>query len=143
VDDLATLTAASRRITLDDVDYQVPRLTPRMAGRLQAWVKEQIPNPRTEAREHMQGQSDVVAMHIWDLAVEEARDWPPSLDSPEANALLMSPEGQAVFLLTIFGPSIAGFDLARAERIADRITLEDFNRLLQLVSPGEPSDPKG
>lgn len=140
--DYAHATGAPRTISLDGVDYKVPRLRPRDLGAMQQFVKERVPNPKVEARRLMEGLPDAVAIHIWDQAVEEARDWPPPLGSPQATAILMSAEGQAMFLHLLLSRTTADFTEEKARELAERISVGDMERLIDLSRPGEPGDPK-
>jgi hypothetical protein len=142
-DDYARFTSQPRPIVLDGVQYPVPRLRPSLVGELGAWLKEAVPNPRDEARRHMAGLPDDVAKHVWTLAVEEARHWPPTLFSERGTELLLTTfEGQVRLVHALLRRGVAGFTLDAARDLADRLDQEDFERLFEAALPGEVGDPK-
>jgi hypothetical protein len=140
--DLAEITAAPRTFTYGGDEYVVHKLRPRDLGEISAWLMDRTPNPKAEARKVIEGLTDAVAIHIWDQAVEEARDWPPTLDSPKGQAFLSTPDGQSFLVWVALRRSIPGFDRDRARDLSEKLTGEDFSRLMSLVNPGEPGDPK-
>jgi hypothetical protein len=142
-DDYARATGQPRTIELAGVIYRVSRLRPSIVGELGAWLKEVVPNPREEARGYMVGLSDEVAKHVWTLAVQEARDWPPSLFSERGEELLLTTfEGQARLLYALLRREAADLTLEKARELADRLEEADFDRLLELALPAEVGDPK-
>jgi hypothetical protein len=140
--DIASLTAAPRAFRLDGAEYTVSPLTYADIGEIQAFFKDEVPDPRAEARRHMDGLPDAVAIHIWDRAVEAACDWPPRLGDPRATALLLSPRGMALVLRLALRRGHPGLDAAEYERLAGRMSRSDFDRLLGLAFDLEPADPK-
>lgn len=142
-DNLAVVAASPRGVALGEKVYPVSKLTPRMAGRLQALIMDRIPDPRDKARKIMEGLPEAVQIHIYERACDDARGWPPSLGSPEGLAVMMSPAGMALLVELTVAPNVAGFTAADAEALADRMTMEDFHRLMEVSAPGDPHAPKG
>lgn len=140
--ELAELTAAPRTFPYKGGEYPVPKLRLRDVGEMQAWLMDRVPSPLAQARVHLDGLPEAVAIHVWDVAVAASRSWPPTPDSPEGMARLSLPDGQAFLVWVVLRRAIPGFDLAAAEAIADAMTGEDFGRLMALANPGDPADPK-
>lgn len=142
-DDYARATASPRTISLAGRDYLVGKFTPRDIGDLQAWLKEQIPDPRREAREFMAGMSDEVAKEIWRDAVERAREWPPTIQSTSGFSLLTTThEGNARMIWVTLRRHNLGFTLDRAREVADLVGIEDINRLVTLAGAEGDGSPK-
>lgn len=147
--DLAIATGAERTVLVSGVTYRVPKLTPAILGRINAWLKDQVPNPKDRARERMAGLPDAVALAIWRDAVEEAKDWPPTFGTPKGDAYLMQFDGVTRVLYELLKITTPGFDLAAAELMMNAIGLEGINRIIMLagteirdpVNPGA-DDPK-
>lgn len=140
--ELAEVTAAPRTFTYGGDQYTVQKLRPRDLGEIQAWLMDNSPNPKAEARKYMEGLPPDVQIHIWDQAVEAARHWPPTLDSEAGNNLLMTPDGQAFLTWVALRRSIPGFDRDRARDLSEKMSRGEFETLLSLINPGEPTDPK-
>ena len=140
-EDFARDTGQPKTITLDGCDYKVAKLTPRMLGELTEWLKSKVPNPKKEALEYMKGQSDEVAKHIWTGACAEAIDWPPDITSDLGRShLIFSFDGQVKLLTVLLRKHAADFTEAKASELADRLSIDDFGKLMALALPGEPGD---
>jgi hypothetical protein len=140
--DYARATGAPRTVTLAGRDYRVHKIRPRDLGELEAWFKDVTPDPRVEARKFMEGLPDAVAKHMWDRALEDARGWPPRLDSDAGSDLMSTPEGQARSLWLILRRGLPGMTLDEARDLADAISREDYEEVIALARPGDPGDPK-
>lgn len=142
-DDFARSTASPRTITLAGREYLVGKFSPRDIGDLQAWLKEQIPDPRREAREFMEGLPDAVAIEVWKDAVERSKEWPPTIQSTIGFGLLTtSHEGNARMIWVTLRRHNPGFTLDRAREIADLVGLDDINRLVSYASIDGDGVPK-
>lgn len=142
VDDYARATGQPAPILLDGKEYRVGKLRPVDLGRLQAWLKTKVPNPLELVRPHMDGLPDEVAKHVWTLAYEEFKRWPPQFGDEATIDLLVGAEGQAEFLLVALGRYLPGFTRADAEQLVERIELDDFMAVMALAMPGAVGDPK-
>jgi hypothetical protein len=141
-DDFAAATVAPRTFTFEGVDFKVHKLRPRDIGEIEAWMKDKVPNPKGEALIFMKGQSDAVAMHIWDEACKEAAEWPPQFENDSGQALLLTAEGGARLVWVILRRGTPSLTLDQATEIADHMSVEDLNRLATLAMPGDPDSPK-
>ncbi len=141
--DYAKSTGAARSVTLLGKEYAVSKLRPRDIGTIEAWFKDVTPNPKKEARQHMEGLPDAVAMHIWDEALKEAKDWPPGFDSDAGQKLLLTDEGQARILHICLKRGFADgqFTLEQARDLAEQLDADAIFEVLKLASPGDPDDP--
>jgi hypothetical protein len=140
---LASVVDAARAWTVDGVDYRVSKFRLRDWGELEAWLADQLPDPWTVARKHMEGLPPEVQKHIWDRACAEGEaHWPPSFADPRARRVILGPEGQAFYVYLALRRTTGGMDLARARDVADRMGAGDLERLMALVQPGDPDAPK-
>jgi hypothetical protein len=140
--ELADLTAAPRTFAHAGVEYPVPKLRLRDVGEMQAWLMDHVPSPLAEARRHLDGLPEAVAIHVWDRAAEAARSWPPSPESPEGMARLSQPDGQALLVWIFLRRAIPGLTRDGSDLIAEAMSAADFARLMAAAGPGDPSDPK-
>jgi hypothetical protein len=64
-------------------------------ARLQAWIKEHVPNPLEAIRDHLAKLPPAIATDLAERARREARDWPPEIGTADgATSLLGSENGQ-------------------------------------------------
>lgn len=142
MEDFARITAAPRNFTILGKDYRVGKFTPRGLGDITAFLKDFFPDPRVQARELMEGLPDNVQLHIWNNATENAKSWPPSLNSNEGIGALLSEKGQAVFLWVLLRQHNDGFTLEKANEISANyeMDVDDLTRLMEMASPGEVGD---
>lgn len=131
--DLAIATGAERTVLVSGVTYRVPKLTPAILGRINAWLKDQVPNPKDRARERMAGLPDAVALAIWRDAVEEAKDWPPTFGTPKGDAYLMQFDGVTQILFVLLSVTVPGFTIDQARAIVNAIGAEGVNHILSLA----------
>ncbi len=95
------------------------------------------------ARELCAGLSDAVAIAIWRDLADEAKDWPPSIESREGNRLLlMTYAGNARLLWVALRRHNPGITQETASKLAEHITLEEVAALTRLGFPEETWDPK-
>lgn len=141
-EDYARSTGQPRTVTLDGRQYPVGKLRPADLGRIQAWFKEVVPNPLAEAKRFGEGLNDEVAKHLFTLAWEDAKNWPPQFGSDQATNLLCGPDGQAFFLHLVIGRHLPSFTLEDAQALTQRIDLDEFLAVQRLAAPGETGDPK-
>ncbi len=142
-EDYARATDSTQTVEIDGKSWQVSKLTPRDIGDLQAFLKEQVPNPRLLARDLCAGMGDELAKHIWDSLNEEYRSWPPSLGTAEGNQLILHTfEGNARLLWVVLRRHNRHVDLDRARELAEAVDLDLINRVLAMALPEYASDPK-
>lgn len=128
---LSTQTGSPRPVRIAGREYLVPKFTPRMLGRISAWLETRTPNPKDVARRHIEGLPDGIARHIWDVACREARDWPPSFGNDEGRRLLQSPEGQSQILFVLLSRTVAGFTMEQADALADEMSDDEFSEVMR------------
>lgn len=74
---------------------QFSELTLAALGRLQAWIKQEIPHPIDAVKPHLAGLDPADRQALLDRAYDDARDWPPVLGTAAgAKALLEAEPGQ-------------------------------------------------
>lgn len=142
-DDYAVATGAGRPVHLDGIEYRVGKLSPADLGDLQAWLKEQVPDPRILARDLCRDMPDAVAIRIWQDLHEESKDWPPSpLGGHGYRLLTMNREGAARVLWVLLREHNPGVDLERARAMAARIGYMELGSLFDMGFPEPSFDPK-
>lgn len=141
-DDYSRATGSPLSIEIDGREYRVSKLTPRDVGDIQAWLKSEIPDPRTEARKMLEGLPDAVAIEVWRTAAEEAKAWPPTLGDDRGNNLLMSSTEGVARLIWVTLRKHNGVDLAQARKLADHLDIEQVGTLIKLASPESADVPK-
>lgn len=140
-EDFARAVGSPRTIEIDGKEYLVSKFGPRDIGDLQAWLKDQIPDPRLEAKKLIDGVSDAVAIEIWKTMSEEAKSWPPTIFSDEGINLIMSSTEGVARLLWVTLRRENRIDLARARDLVDDVGLDQIGKLIELASP-ETEAPK-
>lgn len=142
-EDHARATAAPGYVIIGDVTYRSSKFGPRDLGDLQAWLKSQVPDPRSMARELCAGLSDAVALQIWTDLSEEAKDWPPSLTSDMGNNLLLfTHEGAAQVIWVCLRRFNASITLDEARKMALTVSNEELAALLNAGFPEPTFSPK-
>jgi len=147
--DLAIATGAERTVLVSGVTYRVPKFTPSIVGRINAWLKDEVPNPKDRARERMAGLSDAVALAIWRDAVEEAQGWPYAFGTPQGDKYLMQYDGATRILYELLSVTTPGFTVEAARTMMNAIGMEGVNHIISLagvevrepIRPGD-DDPK-
>lgn len=144
-DDYALATGAPVTVTAAGRQWVVHTLRPRDFGEIEAWLKSVIPDPRIEAAKLLKAQDlpEAVAKHVYDRAVEEAREnWPPTLDSPAAQIQLGTPEGEARILFQVLRRGQPALTLEQAGQLAEQFSPAELQAIFAAASPGDPGDPK-
>lgn len=145
-DDLVAVMNPERIFTFQGRDYRTRKFGPREVAQLHAWMRDKSPDPRLQATRYIkelpEWSSASLQQSIWDEAVERAKQWPPTLATTEGTLLILSEEGQAEFVYIALHRTIPGFSRDDAARMVEQFDMNDFERLQQIVSPGEPGDPK-
>lgn len=142
-DDFAVAAASPRPIRIGGAEYLVGKFTPRDLGDLQAWLKEQVPDPRLKARELCRDLPDAVALQVWKDLREDALDWPPSFNSREGSWLLTTThEGAARVLWVLLRQHNEGVDLVRARELVKAVSQAELNLLIDMGFPEPTFDPK-
>lgn len=142
-EDFARATAAPSTFTINGKPYFLGKLTPRSLGDIQAFLKEQVEDPRVRTRRLMEGLPDSVQLAMWQQACDEAKDWPPSLGDEGTFSLLLTEEGQARILWVALRRHNPGFTIEEARRISVEYEMsgDELNDLITRMSPREIGDP--
>lgn len=141
-DDFARATGSPLYVTINGKEYRVSKFTPRDIGDIQAWFKSEVPDPRVEARKFIEGIPDAVAIEVWKTAVEEARNWPPTLGDERSNDLLVASSEGVARLLWVTLRRHNGIDLPQARQLVDHLDIGDIAELIRLASPESADVPK-
>jgi hypothetical protein len=141
-DDYARATGASGFISIDGKEYRVSRFTPRDIGDLQAWLKNEIPDPRIEGRRMIEGLPDGIAREIWLTYANEAKNWPPTLGDDHGNTLLTTTTEGVARLLWVTLRRYNGIDLVKARELAAMVEISQINDIVRLASPESDNAPK-
>lgn len=140
-EDYARATSQPRTITIEGVDYRVSRWTPSILGEIQAWLKTQVPNPMETAKEFMKDLPESLQKEIWMQAREDAKEWPPDINSSIGQRLLVeTAEGTARLVYALLRRNAATLTLEKARDMADRMELSSIEELGKLAAPGEVGD---
>ncbi len=89
----------------------------------------------------MDGLPDAVQKHIWDRACEDAKSWPPDIDSKEGLSVIMGPKGMGTLLFTALSRGMPSLTREQAEEMAGEATMEEAIELFGLMLP-EAASPK-
>lgn len=142
-DDFAIATAAGRPVRIAGADYLIGQLTGCDLGDLQAYIKEQVPNPRLEAKELCRDLPDEVAKQIWIDLFEESKNWPPTVWSDEGNRILtQTREGAARVLWVLLRKHQPGFTIDHGRAMAKEIGFAQLNKLIDMGFPEDDVVPK-
>jgi len=133
--DLAIVSGAGRQVMINGTLYMVPKLTPSILGRINAWLKTVAPNPKDEAKERMQGLPDAVALEIWRDAVQEAKQWPPTFGSEWGTQLILNYDGATVVVYEVLSPANPSLTMEQARQIVNMIGLQGLDKIIELASP--------
>ena len=91
--------AQETSIKIDGVDYKLSKFTLPLYQEFLDWAKSKLPDPYAGIAERVKGLPDNLAKHLIDRAEERAAKR-GTLNDPETNALVESPEGlRKVFAL--------------------------------------------
>ena len=93
MNDLSTLNAKGRLLTIDGQSYRLLPLSLADQGDLQTWLNAQHPDPLEYIRGRMEGFSTEQQKFMIRAAIETASRNQVLLGTPEANALLQSSAG--------------------------------------------------
>jgi hypothetical protein len=145
--DLASLTAAPRPLTIGGKTYQVRPLTIDDYGRLQAWLDAQWPDPfdAVNAEIARREYSPAQQKHLLTSALELATRPKPKIGSDEAEPVVSSAKGVAQILYLAIRRDDPSFTVADAEAILPAMTPADFAKIFRASEAehvlGDP-DPK-
>jgi len=134
-DDYAKATGSPSSIRINGSEYRVSKFTPRDIGDLQQWLKEQIPDPKVEARKLLEGLPDAVAIEIWKTQAEAAKDWPPTIGDDRAQDLLVTTSEGSARLLWVTLRKHNQVDLEKARALAQEAEIETIQQVVRLASP--------
>jgi hypothetical protein len=143
-DDYGRDVAAPSTITLNGVTYRVAKNGPRIFGELSQFLKSYVPDPRLRAKEIIRDLPDAVALEIWKEYSEEARYWPPTLESVEGNTILVTTiEGATQVVYSLLRKHHGEMTIEKARAIAEDLTTGQVSEMIRLSMPEADFDPKG
>jgi hypothetical protein len=147
MDNLASLTAQPRIITIDGRDYAIHPLTLDDFGKLQGWIDRQFPDPLEVADAAIKkGLYNVTQQqHLMKLAMEQALKPKHLIGSdPEADRLLLSSEGVKQQLVLSISKGDPGFTEADADALFAKLSPFDLIRVFSATGADLViDDPKG
>lgn len=141
-ENLATVSAAPRSWRHRGRDYLVSRITPRAAGLMQQLISECVPDPRKLARELMEGHTLEMQKYIYDKACEEAKAWPPYIDSPAGLAVLLGEQGMGLLVHVALHANHPEITRESAAAFASEMAIDELQGLLALMLPEGAKGPK-
>lgn len=148
--DLSVATNQPEAVTLGGETHLARPLTMKEWGKLQAWIKRELPSPVKRALDGLQQAKDDavqydldVMQHVLDHAQQQALAWPPRIGSAAWFDLLNHIEGgvgQYVFtVLSLCNPALTAQE---AEQLAKRASDTELAELTRWVLYGKPPVPK-
>lgn len=128
MNDLRTLTAQPRPLTVDGETYMVHPLDMDGWGAIQAWLDAQRPDPFEIVKKAIEkgGFTMQQQQYMISQAIEKAMEPKPLLGSVEADALLMSIPGYTQVLYQSIRKGRPDFTEADASALAAKLTAADF-----------------
>jgi hypothetical protein len=155
----ASAVSAPRQWKAGGKSYPVSRLSALAVSELMNLIRDTIPDPRAEARKHMEGLPPETAKMVWEsmttevVPVVDAQGnvageqrvpiaWPPSPTSPAAMMAIISREGQSILIYHALRRHMGGFTRDDAARLVDEIDDDEFGQLI-MMTLGPDSLPKG
>lgn len=146
MNDLKTVNGRPTPLAVGADTYDVYPLTLADWGDLQAWVETQLPDPFAIAREQMTSGawSQKQQEFLLRVAAEIASKPKPRLGSPEADAIVNTPAGQAEILYLSIRRGRPGFSRADATDLYARMMDADLLAASIATTAGMVvGDPKG
>ncbi len=129
--DLATLTAQPRTLTVEGQAYDVHPLKIEDVGALQKWVHEQYPDPIATVHARCQGLPLKVQQHLMGVAAELACRPLPKIGTPEADGLLESVDGIKEILFLAIRRGRPAFTRADAEALFAKLSEAELARVFR------------
>jgi len=128
MNDLSTLTAQPRPMTVDGETYMVYPLDMDGWGAIQAWLDAQRPDPFDVVKKAIEkgGFTLQQQQYMISQALDKAMETKPLLGSVEADALLMSIPGYTQVLYQSIRKGRPDFTEADASELASKLTATDF-----------------
>lgn len=158
IDDIASLAAVPRTVTLGGERHQVTPLSIHDLGTLQDWVDQQFPNPYDVAnREIERGRASVddagnpcrvaysvpMQQFLLRVAAEQAERGQRKIGTPEADSKLHTVEGMKQLLLISLRKTRPEFSAEDADRLFRAMTVADVAQLVAITNlEMVTSDPK-
>jgi hypothetical protein len=130
-DNLATLNARPRPVTIGGESFDIYPLTLSDQGDLQAWLETQIPNPLALAQAHIDRHKLPMeqAKFLLRTALEDARKTAIFLSSPEALPYLNSAAGVVEMLFLAVRKGRPTFTRDQAKELFGKLTPADVLRI--------------
>ena len=155
MNDLATLGAKPKPLTVGGRTHLIHPLTVDDLGSLQSWVDTQFPDPFDVASNAIERgrpgpegtrtpYTTAQQKHLYEVALERATRGTPKLGTPEADALLQSAAGVRELLFVAIRKGDPGFTRAAAEALFREMGVGDVARVFRQTNAADvaTSDPK-
>jgi hypothetical protein len=131
MNDVATLTAQPRALTVDGETYLVHPLTIEEFGQLQGWVDAQFPDPMELAQRAIEGGNYTVAQqqYLMKVAMEMAAKGKRLLGTPDADEKVYSIDGTKEILYFSIRKGRPEFTRADAAALYAKLRVADIERV--------------
>lgn len=147
--DLAEHADQPQTVTVGGRAFKFSELSLESCARIQAWIKEHVPNPLQAVRQHLDGFNQADRALLLESARKDAQHWPPEVGTPAAaEALASSPSGLIYVLFEGLRAHDPDATLDMARWLHKRIRNDEgaaraiFSLLYGIAMDGEPSVPK-
>lgn len=141
-DNYATVAASPRPWDHRGRALLVSRLSPSAAGEMLALIADEVPDPRKAARAFMEGHDLAMQKYIYDKACQEAKSWPPDIDSPEGLRVLMGRRGVGLLVYLALHRNHPEVSRDSAAALGAEMTMDEVMALLGLMLPEGTAGPK-
>ena len=109
---------------------------------MQAWLEANVPHPLDVLRPRLEGLPEAVQVKLAEMAYEDARRWPPSIDDDASWTYFTMGRGRPYFVYLVLSKANPQVTEQEAARLSERMDPETFTRLGMLASGKDPDDPK-
>ena len=139
--DLAEHLDQPQPVRVDGVDYPFSELAIASLAKLQAWIKEHVPNPLVAIRSQLKGFDAEDRHFLLDQARKDAANWPPLMGSPQAGRLLAErPDFQVETLWVGLQQHWPECERATAEHLHRKVKNLPQARTIYAILFGMPED---
>lgn len=144
--DLAQHTDQPTPFMIGGVEYLLSELTIASLGRLQAWIKTNVPHPIDAIKPHLAGLDSECKAILLDQARKESQSWPPIMGTQAAARLLSErPDFQVELFWEGLKQHKADATRTEAERLFRKVrdSQEKSRAILACLFGRNPSEDEG